>query len=311
MTKFTIVCVVLFSIIYLSQNEGFFLSRADEINIRTETTKYKKIIASTKNYKDISAYLDSYITNLQKILSILNKEFIKDEKLNILVERYGIFKNHKVILQRNKNQLIYKFGNYLDENGIKIGYGEGNIFLYFDPIYVFKELNGVLPKNIIEYFILESIDIDEGFEEDAGLIIPWDMIRRKIIRYDMYLDKISNIDCLYIIKATKEKIYTYLNAYFKGLPNSGIDECIKEAKSSYEKYLEENRNSKYYEIVKKYYHELERNGFKFSYKNYVKNGHAYETAIIVDIHNKEMSINEVADKYLNEIKERFLNSEVE
>lgn len=250
--------LVIFLISSAYQDEGSFLSKAAQVNIKEETLKYIKIFSEKKEYKDLCGNLEKYMNYWQKALSVLNEGFREDKELGRKIEEQGIFQNLRVSFSNNADNSIREFAIYLDDNGLGIGYGEGDVFLYFNPIYMCKKFKDSLPEIILEYFKIESEDIKEGYEEDGGLIIPWDQLRIKIIRYDQYLNKLGNINCQYIRNAAEEKVNDYLQVYLYGLNNSPLDEHIDEAMRSYERYLKENSDSKYYELIKNHYLELKR-----------------------------------------------------
>lgn len=298
-------------LILISLIMTFGILNAEEKNIKQKTIFYKNVFKKNMDYIEISNCLKSFQKYIDEALIILNKELEENKQLYTKIEKHGVFKDKRVFLNKNKDKRIDEYSQYLHDNGIKIGYSEGSIYLYFDPMYIAINFKDVLPDNIIEYYLIESEDIKEGFEEDGALTIPWDYIRKKIVRYEGYFNEISKINCPYIGKLTKEKINLYLNAYIKGLPNSPINYYITEAKSSYEKFLSENKSSIFYEIVKIYYLDLKRNGFKFGIKEEMIEGNQYIGFTILDENNKKVYINNIADKYLKQAKKLLERNKID
>jgi len=278
------------------------VSKAGENDIKKETDRYKKIFIKIKDYYSISNELQSYKNYINNSISVLNDELWNDKQLYKKIEEHGIFENNNVDLTNSKDKAVEKYDRYLKDNGIKIGYSEGAIFLYFDPIYIYLNFKNVLPEEIIEYFKIVAGDISEGFSQDEALMVPWDSIRKKIVRYENYFKKIGNINCPYIINLTKQKIDLYLKAYMIGLANSPIYDHIDEAKSSYDKFLAENKNSIFHKIIHDYYSDLKRNNFKFGKKEYIKGGYNYVGMTIFDKNNEALFINDLAEQYLKKAK---------
>jgi len=303
MNKTIIRFIIIFILVSIPTYKFPFLAAAQEkINapIKQETEIYKKNLKKQENIAAVCDQLEKYQTYVDEALSILNKELWKNKQLYKKIEKYGKFDKNKVFLVKNKDVEIDKYAQFLIENGLKIGYSEGAIYLYFDPKYIVSSFKDVLPNNVTEYYAIEAEDVKEGFAKDAGLTIPWDAIRKRIVRYEAYLNKISKVNCLYLTTLTKGKISLYANTYVLGLDNSSIENNIIEAKSSYEKFLSENKASKYYGMIEKYYVDLKRNNFKFRRKEVVKDGYTYVGPSILDKNGKEVYVRELAEKYLKE-----------
>lgn len=274
------------------------LSEGTHVDIKNRMKYYNNLFTNNNDYADISNKLEALDRYLQDSITVMQKELDNNKQLQEKIAKYGKFDNNKATFIKGKDKYLDDYIEYLNENGIKIGYSEGNIYLYSDPMYIVAHFKDVLPKNIIEYYVILGKDEKEGFQEDAGLTIPWDLLRSKIIRYENYLNTMRAFDCPYIVKSAKEKIGLYLNAYLKGLDNSRIQDNIQEARISYEKFINENKTSKYYDVIKGYYSELKRNNFKFGQKVEQKGPIKYVGWTILDENKNEIYIDEVADKYL-------------
>jgi len=279
-----------------------FFIKAREADISGELKKYKIIFANEKGEERICQHLNLYMKYWQKTLLLLNKGLEEDKGLYQLIEKKGEFHDNKVSFPINDDPLICDLKRYIDKNGLRIGYKVGNIYLYFDPNYMGKNYKGILPDIIIDYFNIESLDKNEGFEEDAAITVSWECLRRKIIRYDEYLYRIKKLQCTYIISEIKNKLFLYLSSYLRGLPNSRIDDCINDVKRSYEAFLEENKKSIYYSTIKKYYQILKKNDFKFIYENRTLNNRLFDVIKIYDETNRLVPLSDVADRFINEIK---------
>ncbi|MCX5858916.1 MAG: hypothetical protein NT056_03305 [Proteobacteria bacterium] len=128
----------------------------------------------------------------------------------------------------------------------------------------------ILTQPYREYFNLRSKEINEGFSEDAGLLISWEQLRNRIIKWESFLLRYSDfVENLGI----KEYQDIYIRTYLSGIDNSTIENdggvLLKEVKNSYENFLKENKNSKYFNIVKDCYGMLKNNKFVIN-KNYLE-----------------------------------------
>jgi hypothetical protein len=291
-------CILLVILIGLSSYA--LVVKAEQVDIRSETERYRKEITDKKDYGDICKELKSYGEYIAKTLKILNAQFTGNRRLYKKVEKYGTFKNNRVTLSGIGDREVQEYKTYLDNNGIKLRYSEGNIFLHFDPLHIVKNFRGLLPNEILEYYATEAEDINEGFEEDGALIIPWDGLRKKIIRYEKCFNAIHNKNCPYIIELAKQKIRQYLNAYLAGIDNTRIYDEIEEAKNSYENFLVNDKNSRFYGIIKDYYAVLKRNSFKFGQKEEIKEGRTYVFWTILTKENEEVPIGVLVDRYLKQ-----------
>jgi len=276
--------------------------KAEQASIRNETERYQKQFKITKDYRDICKGLESYGEYIAKSLAILNAQFEQNRQLYRKIEKYGTFeKNNQVTLSNVREEEVKEYNTYLSDNGIKVGYSEGNIYLFFDPLYVVNNFRDVLPSKILEYYAIEAEDINEGFAEDSALRIPWDVLREKIIRYENYCNAVGNADCPYIIKLTKQKLRQHLNAYMLGLDNSPIyGPRIAEARRSFEKFLINNRDSRLFNIIKDYYSVLAKNDFKFGRKEGAREGRRYVSFTISTDKNEEIPIEVLVDRYVKQ-----------
>jgi hypothetical protein len=266
---------------------------AEEVNIIKETEKYKNIFAKEKDYEKLSEHLGAFFGYLENACNLLTRELHENESLS------------NSIHSKNRNNLADEYFRFLEVNGLKLGFEfDDGLYLYPDMIFFRDKLLGALPNIILEYFSIEAEDREEGYETDSALDIPWDVLRKKIIRYENYFKRVCEVDCPYIINNVSENIMMYLRAYLLGLNNSSIDELLYEAKESYERFLVENKESRFKTIIEKYYRDLERNHFEFGYWKEKTEENLREISInptILDSNNKEVSIYALADKYLNEM----------
>lgn len=86
----------------------------------------------------------------------------------------------------------------------------------------------------------------ENIVDDALLLITPDELRRNVIFLEHLSEKNHNFVA---IEDVKSRLSWYLNLYLNGSDNSPVfekHEMRPEFRTSYEKFLSENKNSKYY-----------------------------------------------------------------
>ena len=266
--------IILFIVLQISFATLSFPTEAKQriifMNIEQETERYKTLyFKGQEDVKGICDHLEDYQRYVDKTVAILMNELINNRVLYNKLFELPAKKNGELILKRNGDLEVNEYITYLLENGLRLGSSEGGLYLFQDPLYFVNSFNKVLPEPIIEYYIILNKDIEEGFAEDGALIIPWDNLREKIIRYESYLKRNISIDCPYIAKLVKKKINKYLRSYLYGAPNgpflADIDNknlLNQEAKKSFERFLKENKDSKHFRIIQTFYSKIEENDFR-------------------------------------------------
>lgn len=150
-------------------------------------------------------------------------------------------------------------------------YNQMNVsILISEARYYFNENWGELQKNYGKYLSttynnwLLYLERNKKIFEDAGLIIEVDKLRENITCLENILK-----DTNFVAKDdVKETLKFMIGVYLTGIDNTPVFdyENILEPdfKNSYEKFITENQQSKYYSIVKQYYDTLKNNNFKKS-----------------------------------------------
>ena len=146
--KFYIVFILSIICVFISAN----LLKAEKIDIQKEIQAYKNHFVKSKDCGDISSKIEAFDKYLDDAVLMLNKELNNDKQLYAKIEKYGRFENNKVIVQKDRDKQLDDYVQYLNNNGIKIGYSEGDIYLYSDPMYIYSTFKKVLPNYINEYY---------------------------------------------------------------------------------------------------------------------------------------------------------------
>lgn len=122
---------------------------------------------------------------------------------------------------------------------------------YFAPNWsFFKEKYGKYLSSAYNDW-LKHLDETERIVDDAALLIEPDKLRTYVIYLENFIDQNLNFIA---IPNVKERLKWYLDIYLNGLDNSPIYDhqthiISPKFKISYERFLSENKNSKYFRIV--------------------------------------------------------------
>ena len=139
-----VLCLVLFCTII----------NVEIIDIKKKIENFKQKLITIQDNSEVFIRIELYMDFVEDSLVKLNSELEKNKTLN-------------------------DYENYLIANGIKIGYSEGDIFLYFDPMFAVINFKNILPDIFLKYFSIKAQNIKEGFEEDGALIITLGFFKKK------------------------------------------------------------------------------------------------------------------------------------
>jgi hypothetical protein len=170
--------------------------------------------------------------------------------------------NEKIDQLKIDNNNQDSLNKALAQAGWTIKMSEGNYYLGELPDWFATEFKAVLTPAYQEYFHIRSQEIREGFSEDAGLLISWEQLRKRIIAWEKFLAQYPNfVERLNIQQQLKD----YLGTYLAGLDNTriyGQDRRLKqEVKASYENFIRQDKDSKYHHIIQEYFVMLKKHGF--------------------------------------------------
>lgn len=262
----TIICLI-FGLLFLF-SIGFYVF-IQKNNIHTEPVANDDAIQKTAIKEEIlkEEFLNPvqkyYKENLeQDETNFLNKaKKSKDNDLEFSKLQMKLIKatdvlNEKYIENIDINDPYYK------NNWVKIPFVEGSYFYAVNSEYLLNKYGKYLSEAYNEWlkFILKR----ESVMQDGGLAVPPNKLREYII----YLEKFTeqNPDFV-LIDDAKDILESYLMTYLEGIDNSPIFDkwntrkMLPEFKQSYEKFLSENKDSKYYSMVEELYNKSKENDF--------------------------------------------------
>lgn len=173
------------------------------------------------------------------------------------------------------DQDIIQVNNDLTGLGIKAKKSEGIIYFVEDNDFNIQKFVPYLGKDWNDFYTIRKSENNELFD-DGSLVITKEELRRRLIAWEEFLNTYPNFPENNEIKA---KLNCYLSAYLRSQYDFSADNQKISAESieSFNNFLEQNQNSKFYPIVKRWNNLLEKNNFKdtnkvekFKYKNLYK-----------------------------------------
>ncbi len=147
--------------------------------------------------------------------------------------------------------------------GLRLAAFEGSYIPIADNNYLAKTFGKYLSPSLMAY--LAFMKKNEYLAQDAGLNVSFEELRAIIILGEAIVTKYPETSVADLVqKQLNSLVYLYLH----GLPNTPVYEyknlLLSEVKTSYKKFLKENKKSTYYPIVKFIYDLLEKNNFIYT-----------------------------------------------
>ena len=254
---------IVFSVFYHKNNKDI-----NPINVQNEQTADDTI-------------QDTLVKEKPKKEEILNpaQKYYKDyleQDVKKFLARVKTSKNNDLAFSKLQNKFI-KAADFLNEkypdkiditdiyyqkNWIKLSCIEGIYIYAVNSDYLLEKYGQYVSSAYKEW--LNFIIKRETVLQDGGFIVPPDTLREYIIYLEKFVDQ--NTDFI-LISDAKHLLQSYLMIYLEGVDNSPIFDkwntrkMKPEFKTSYEKFLSENKDSKYYPMVEELYNKSKANDF--------------------------------------------------
>ena len=159
---------------------------------------------------------------------------------------------------------LQNFRNNLGMCGIDIFSSEGMYYLDVIPNFFYENFKKRVSESVVEYLNIRKDELKQGFSEDAGMLISFDDLYKRVKRWENFIYKYPS--SLYINEANS--FYTtYLETLMTGMDNSRIFDfdsgALKpEIKALYETIIKDDLESPTNKIISSYYSFLARHNFK-------------------------------------------------
>ena len=188
---------------------------------------------------------------------------------NVINNYYEIFSNNQDIINKlnaNKNDdlKVQKLKIDLDQNGLRLSRTEGGYYIDEKPDYLYNTFKNYVSNTINEFLRIRSKELEEGFSEDAKLLISFKSLGDRITIWEKYLIKYPASP---LAAEAKFSYHLYLNTFITGLDNSPVtkdDVFLPEMKNVYSNYIQKNNNSESGKIVEKFFLIISKNNFRLT-----------------------------------------------
>jgi hypothetical protein len=158
-----------------------------------------------------------------------------------------------------------QFKEFLDLFGTGLLVTEGDFYLDARTDYFLTIFNNRVSPGLNTYLVLRKQEMDEGFSEDAGLLISFEEVYGRVLRWEKFIETYPDG---VITGHAKYYLASYLSTLLSGMDNSPVfDEHERldfEIQKLYEKIIREGPPATSTQIIKGYYDLLSKNEFKRS-----------------------------------------------
>lgn len=214
----------------------------EEINL----TKIQKMLLDyMKGSSDNTLKGKAFYNYRCEFFSTLKK---MEEKLTVTEEAY--------------EQDLNKVNDELSKIGIKAKTSEGMIYLVENNDFSMQKFVPYLGKDWKDFYVIRKSENNELFD-DGALVITKEELRRRIIAWEKFLNTFPDFPENNEIKA---KLNCYIANYLMAPYDFSVDnnKISSESIKSFSNFLEQNKDSKFYPIVKLWNHLLKENNYKYS-----------------------------------------------
>lgn len=148
--------------------------------------------------------------------------------------------------------------------GWELKSGEGSYYIGAQGGWISKEFEQILNKSWKDFFAIRDVEIKEGFAEDSSLIISWEEVGDRIIKWEKFMAQYPRFP---LVKSIDRRYNDYVKSLLSGVGsnsptyNWSDKKLLPEVKKEYERFIKVNTTSKYHQVFKDYYELLSRNNF--------------------------------------------------
>jgi len=170
----------------------------------------------------------------------------------------------KVNDKQNDDPAVKSLKTALDNNGLRLSITEGSYYIDEKPDYLINNFKSYTSQGTIEFLNLRSEELQQGFSEDAKLLITFQELGNRIVAWQNYINKFPNSP---LQAEAKFSYHLYLNTFLTGLDNSPIandDILIPEMKQVYRDFITRNKDTESGKIVEKFFNILAQNNFRLT-----------------------------------------------
>lgn len=213
----------------------------------------------------------------------------KTDPNSILLAKEKLHTKFSASTDNNKNEAFRAFWNIYDQiiceankifsapgnnhkdlslyrkSGIDVGSYEGSEYLKEDLDFLL-DASSITAGTYREYVRFSLNECRKAFVDDGILMISWDDLRQRIIRWEQFANQHSHLP--ETENDIRPQILRMVDIYLAGIDGSRIlkseDILIDDLRKSYETFLKENTSSAYYDKIRNVYSIWDKNQFKIS-----------------------------------------------
>ena len=254
-----VVLSVLFCICIWMLNNQDITSEPQSVQAERENLAQKEPIQEVFVNPVQKYYKDNLEQEVSKFIS--NAKSSQNNDLEFSKLQMKFIKATDVLNEKYIENIDIK-DSYYKNNWVKMPCVEGSYFYSVNSEYLLNNYGKYLSPAYREW--LKFIIKREAVMQDGGLIVPPDTLREYIISIEKFVERYPDF---VLISDAKDYLNSYLMTYLEGIDNSPIfdkwntKKMLPEFKSSYEKFLSVNKDSKYYSMVEELYNKSKENNF--------------------------------------------------
>jgi hypothetical protein len=185
---------------------------------------------------------------------------------DVINSYYEIFWNNQDLIKKlndhqNDDLQVQNLKIALNQNGLQLSKTEGGYYIDEKPDFLYNNFKNFVSNSIKEFLLIRSKELEEGFSEDAKLLISYKSLGDRITIWEKYLNEYPSSP---LAAEAKFSYHLYLNTFITGLDNSPVtkeDIFLPEMQSVYLNYIQKNNNSESGKIVEKFYSIISKNNF--------------------------------------------------
>jgi hypothetical protein len=170
----------------------------------------------------------------------------------------------KVNDKQNEDPMVKEFKSSLDNNGLRLSITEGSYYIDEKPDFLINNFKSYVSSGVYEFMNIRSQELQQGFSENAKLLITFPQLGDRIVTWQNYLNKYPSSP---LLAEAKFSFHLYLNTFLTGLDNSPIaidDILLPEMKPVYLDFIDKNKDTESGKIVGKFYNILSKDNFHFT-----------------------------------------------
>jgi|CZKP01.1.fsa_nt_gi hypothetical protein len=185
---------------------------------------------------------------------------------DVINSYYEIFLNNQELVNKlndhkNDDPQVQELKMALDQNGLRLSKTEGGYYIDEKSDYLYVNFKNFVSRGLNEFLLIRSKELEEGFSEDAKLLISYKSLGERITTWEKYLNKYPSSP---LSAEAKFSYHLYLNTFITGLDNSPVtvdDILLPEMKNVYSDFIQKNNNSESGKLVGKFYTIISNNNF--------------------------------------------------